>query len=123
MVLYMRILVISAWLSGLAVAPALAAESHQIGPDFSDLVAEVLPTTVYIKVERGPAVSSGLQQLVRDFSLPQPQGPHAATRKTTGSGVIVDPRGFLLTNHHVVDGASAITVTLADHRTFEASIV
>ena len=40
-----------------------------------------------------------------------------------GSGVIVDRRGYILTNQHVVDGAQEIKVTLADERTFRGALV
>ena len=50
---------------------------------------------------------------------PQPRRPQAA-----GSGVIVDAeRGYLLTNHHVIEDAHEITVTLTDGRQFEAEVV
>lgn len=40
-----------------------------------------------------------------------------------GSGVIVDPEGFIVTNHHVIDGASKITVALRDGTSYEAELV
>jgi serine protease Do len=40
-----------------------------------------------------------------------------------GSGVIVSPDGYILTNNHVVDGASTVTVTLPDRREFKAKVV
>lgn len=40
-----------------------------------------------------------------------------------GSGVIIDKRGYILTNHHVIKGASSIEVKLSDDRTVEAKIV
>ena len=40
-----------------------------------------------------------------------------------GSGVIVDRRGYILTNHHVIDGAIEIKVTLSDERVFRATLV
>jgi serine protease Do len=42
---------------------------------------------------------------------------------STGSGVIVDPRGFILTNNHVVEKAGAVEVRLSDDRKFPATIV
>jgi serine protease Do len=49
----------------------------------------------------------------RDFDLP---------RQGAGSGFIIDREGYILTNHHVIDGAQRITVTLADGRTFRAQV-
>jgi serine protease Do len=50
----------------------------------------------------------------RDLDLP---------RQGAGSGFIIDRDGFILTNHHVIDAAERITVTLADGRTFRAEVV
>jgi len=45
-------------------------------------------------------------------------------RQSAGSGVIVDAgNGYVLTNHHVIEGAEAITVTLKDRRSFEARLI
>ena len=41
----------------------------------------------------------------------------------TGSGFIWDSKGHVVTNHHVVQGAQALSVTLYDHRTFDATVV
>ena len=50
--------------------------------------------------------------------------PGSRTVEAAGSGVIVDARrGYILTNHHVVDGAEKINVTLADQRQFEATLI
>ena len=57
---------------------------------------------------------------------PQPQQEQDRERdpQPTGSGVIVDAeRGLILTNHHVIQNASEIEVTLSDGRTVEASVV
>ena len=43
--------------------------------------------------------------------------------KAPGSGVIFDPNGFIVTNNHVVEGATQITVTLSDRREFSAKVV
>ncbi len=49
-------------------------------------------------------------------------GPHRP-EQSAGSGVILDPNGYIVTNNHVVEGASQITVTLSDRREFAAKIV
>jgi Do/DeqQ family serine protease len=49
--------------------------------------------------------------------------PRRRVETSLGSGVIVDARGHVLTNHHVISGADAIQVTLRDGRTAEAKVV
>jgi serine protease Do len=49
--------------------------------------------------------------------------PHAPRHEGTGSGVIIDPSGIILTNNHVVNGADKVTVRLHDGREFVASQV
>ena len=44
-------------------------------------------------------------------------------RQGLGSGVIIDANGYIITNHHVIDGAEQIRVDLTDNRTFEARVV
>ena len=51
------------------------------------------------------------------------KAPQQQQRQSMGSGVIVDKRGYILTNNHVIDGADEITVALSDKREFSATIV
>ena len=44
-------------------------------------------------------------------------------REGSGSGFVIDPAGFILTNYHVIEGADRITVTLSDGRVFRATVV
>jgi serine protease Do len=55
----------------------------------------------------------------RRFNMPQQD----QREKGLGSGVIVSSNGYILTNNHVVDGASDVTVTLHDKREFKARVV
>ena len=52
------------------------------------------------------------------FQQIQPQ-----PRLASGSGVILESDGYIVTNNHVVDGADSITVTLNDKRTFDAKVI
>ncbi len=70
----------------------------------ADLVTEISPVVVSI-------VTQTLSYNV--FLQPVPQSGAA-------SGVIIDPKGYILTNNHVVDGAETVKVTLSDGRTFDA---
>jgi serine protease Do len=54
---------------------------------------------------------------------PIPPGPHGRPEQSAGSGVILDPNGYIVTNNHVVEGATQITVTLSDRREFSAKVV
>ncbi|MGE0643069.1 MAG: DegQ family serine endoprotease [Nitrospira sp.] len=52
-----------------------------------------------------------------------PPAPHGRPDQSAGSGVILDASGYIVTNNHVVDGATQITVTLSDRREFSAKVV
>ena len=74
--------------------------------DFADVIAAVRPSVVAITTE------------VTGYSV-----FGAYTQQGAGSGWIIDPSGLVVTNNHVVDGASTVTVTLEDGRTFTAKAV
>jgi Do/DeqQ family serine protease len=58
----------------------------------------------------------------RYFDVPEQGRPRQA--QAAGSGVIVDAKnGYILTNHHVIENATEVTVTLLDNRSFKAEIV
>jgi len=76
-------------------------------PNFADVVAEVKPSVVAINTE---VITYDI------FNRP-------FTEKGAGSGWILDEDGIIVTNSHVVEGAKAITVTLADGRTFPVETV
>src|SRR4030095_7330668 len=94
---------------------------------YADLVSRVSPAVVTI---RSTERSRPAQQFpfmddpsFREFfgdRMPQ-QSPQRV--QGVGSGVIVNADGYILTNHHVVDGALEIRVELTDNRTFTAKLV
>jgi serine protease Do len=97
---------------------------------YADLVARVAPAVVTIRSER--VVRAPRQHpftddpFFRDFfgqrGMPQ-QEPRGQVRQGLGSGVIISPDGYIVTNHHVIDGAEEITVELSDRRGLQAKLV
>lgn len=59
----------------------------------------------------------------KDFFPRSPQKEQEYTQQSLGSGVIVDEKGYILTNYHMIKDATRIKVTLLDGRKFEAKIV
>jgi Do/DeqQ family serine protease len=109
-------------------APAISPVAAATG--YADLVARVAPAIVTVRSERlvKPAgVPFGDEQLVpflRNFGFgvnPRELQPHR--EGGLGSGVIVSGDGTILTNNHVVQGATKVRVELADRRSLEAKVV
>ena len=130
-----------------AMAPAPAsgtapAASRYGLPDFSALVEQVGPAVVNIsvtqKVGRGgatagedPFADDPFYDFLRRFGVPVPGMPGNGggrrmpeqIQQGVGSGFIVSADGYVLTNAHVVDGATEVTVKLTDKRDFKAKVV
>lgn len=78
-----------------------------------------LSPVVEIAEQVGPAVVGVSNRgIVRDFF-----GRTSVEERGSGSGVIIDERGYIVTNHHVIDGATEILVSLADDSVVEAQLV
>ena len=126
--------------------PAAQAQARAL-PDFTDLVAKADPAVVNIRttaraVARGPYGGGGGQdpyELFRWFfgpdfvppgrgprQQPTPPGNNEEGQEVprgVGSGFFISADGYILTNHHVVNGADDIYVTLTDRREFKAKII
>ena len=106
-----------------AVAPTSVATQNS----YADTVARVSPAVVTIRsTERTRAAQQfpftddpSFREFFGDRLPQQPQ----QRVQGLGSGVIVNSQGYILTNHHVVDGAVDIKVELTDNRTFTAKLV
>ena len=120
-----------ALLALLALAPLSEAQQKTGGlPSFKPLVSALAPTVVNVSAEievEGDPQSEELREFFRRFFGPRalPPGGQGPRQKqaSLGSGFIVDPEGFVLTNNHVVQNASNIRVTFQDGKEREASIV
>src|SRR6266850_3079123 len=107
--------------------PAIAQGAAAMQNSYADLVSRVSPAVVTIRsMERNRAPQQFPfmdDPTFREFfgdRLPQ-EAPRRV--QGVGSGVIVNPDGYILTNHHVVDGALEIRVELMDNRTLTAKLV
>lgn len=94
--------------------------------DFTQAAAAVTPAVVYIRTtynakSGGKNGGGDMQDMFEDFfgRRRQQQGPQRAS----GSGVIISPDGYIVTNNHVVKDADKIEVTTNDKRTLQAKVI
>jgi Do/DeqQ family serine protease len=114
---------------GCSVAPVTAQTATAQVIDarpLADVLEEVTPAVVNIAVTSGSAAENNPlysdPYFRRFFDIPEM--PRQPPRMSAGSGVIVDAaNGYVITNHHVVEGAGEIAVTLKDRRRFTAELV
>jgi serine protease Do len=126
--------------------PAVASNAPE---SFADLAAKLLPAVVNIsssqnlqsRNDRGPEIpgfppGSPFEQFFRDFMDRNRRGEQDTPRRgertpdgpggravSLGSGFIIDPAGYIVTNNHVIEGADEINVTLTDNTTLKARLV
>src|SRR5271168_3231948 len=99
-------------------------------PSLAPMVKRVSPSVVNIATRGTIKEQPGRNPLLDDpffrrfFDAPPNARPHERQFKSAGSGVIVDAKnGYIITNHHVVENATEITITLLDNRTFTAKVI
>jgi len=94
-------------------------------PSLAPLVREVAPAVVNIRVSQTVRSQSpyGDEMFRRFFGIPELEGGSREIA-SAGSGVIVDAdNGYILTNHHVVDGADKIQISLFNEDSLDAEVV
>ena len=106
-------------------------------PDFTKLVDYVSPAVVNIRVSEKVSAQQGMDLRGHPICMIWPDlpgcsgraapnaGGNAPTEREAGqgSGFITSQDGYVLTNHHVINGASSITVALSDNREFKAQVI
>src|SRR5690606_9973537 len=105
-----------------ASLPAVPAASGTPLPSLAPMLKRVLPAVVSVHSKQRVRVSPfGNDPFFRRMF---PELTQERINQSLGSGVIVDAdRGLILTNHHVIEGADEVSVTLADGRTIPAEFV
>lgn len=95
---------------------------------FAPLVKKEVPAVVNISTrqivrvqEQSPFGDPGMDEFFRHFFGGAPR--REQVRQSLGSGFIISPDGYILTNNHVVDKATDIKVSLTDGRIFEAKLI
>ena len=119
-------------------APALA---HSGPPGFADMAEKLLPAVVNISTTQTITTKNGLEDMP-DLQLPpgspfedffkdfmekqrqaQQDAPHKHKATALGSGFIIDPSGYIVTNYHVIEDADEIKVILQDDTNLSATVV
>jgi serine protease Do len=116
-------------LLGLMLSASLS--NAQALPDFTVLVEQNAPAIVNVstsrrQTERNQDEERTLEELLRYFygdRAPTPPNLRGRERSAVGSGFIIDPSGVIITNHHVVEGADEVKITLNDQREYIAEVV
>src|SRR5215471_19919028 len=129
---------------GLALLLLVGPAAARPADSFADLAEKLLPSVVNISTTQtlksdhgrehpGPEIpqfppGSPFEEFFRDFfnhGMPKSGRPEAQPRKATslGSGFIIDPAGYVVTNNHVISDADEITVILHDDTNLKAEVV
>lgn len=112
-----------------AALPSQALDAQPM-PSLAPMVRRVSPAVVNIAtrgtikeaVQHNPMLDDPFFR--RFFENPQGQQPRERQFQSAGSGVIIDGKnGYIVTNYHVVENASEITITLLDNRSFSAKVL
>ncbi len=110
-----------------ALAWTQMAQARGAPESFADLAERLLPTVVNIATTQ--AVPEGRDQEFEDFfkEFMERRGGEAPEPRrrasSLGSGFIIDPSGYIVTNHHVIENADEVKVRLHDDTTLEATVV
>ena len=121
--------------AGLSVVAPATAEQWRIVPEsstqiqysFAPIVKRITPAVVNVYASRlveqsqSPFISDPFFR--RFFGGPDLGAPTQRVQRSLGSGVIVDPSGIIITNHHVIANSDEIKVALSDRREFDCDVV
>ncbi len=122
----------------LGLFPMSSHAEHAGPPGFADLAEKLLPAVVNISTTQTITAGNEPEDMMPEFQFPpgspfeqffhdfmdkQKNAPHKRKATALGSGFIIDPSGYIVTNNHVVQDADEITVILQDDTNLPAKII
>ena len=110
-------------------APAFAAANA--GNGYIELVEDVMPAVVFVEVtgkvdqasSTAPTTDPRFEEFMKRFGGQLPPGGTPQPKRGLGSGFLISADGMIVTNHHVIDGAASVTITLEDGSEHDARII
>jgi len=128
--LVIGLVVLFAGCKGRNTAPALnfaPVPDGQPQNSYADLVSKVAPAVITIRADKRVRAPQQFpfsdNPFFRGLFGDRQQQPQESLERALGSGVIVSTDGYILTNHHVIDGAQDIKVDMNDGRTLDAKLI
>ena len=98
--------------------------NHDNYPDFTYAAETCVDAVVYVKVSATQTIQQNPGSIFDFFfGFPQQGTPKQRDLTGSGSGVIITEDGYIVTNNHVIDGATTIEVTLNNNQTYKATLV
>ena len=107
----------------------VSTKTNAVPFDFTTAAEKAMPVVVHIASFQGGRTAQGQQrnrnnpfgEFFGDDFFGNPNDP--SLRQGSGSGVIISPDGYIVTNNHVVESAGQVEVTLFDNRKFQAEVI
>jgi serine protease Do len=98
-------------------------ENGEVVPlDFTTAAEKVMPAVVHIRSTQEARRQENPQEMDPFFEFFGPRGPQGPSQ-SSGSGVIINEGGYIVTNNHVVQDADVVDVTLYDNRSYTAEVI
>ena len=98
--------------------------NHDNYPDFTYAAETCVDAVVYVKVSATQTIQQNPSSIFDFFfGFPQQGAPKQRELTGSGSGVIITKDGYIVTNNHVIEGATNIEVTLNNNQTYKAKLV